>query len=80
MFEYCGHIHVYSPRAGADNLPRYFFFHKHKFSVHLHTPSKFPPFTYTPVIFRNKLTTFLVFEQSSLARNRQLDEFVHIIC
>ena len=27
-----------------------------------------------------KLKTFLVFEQSSLARNRQLDEFVYIIC
>ena len=37
-------------------------------------------FKYTPAIFRNKLTTFLVFEQSLLARNRQLDEFVYIIC
>ena len=44
MFEYYGHIHVYSPRAGADNLLGSNFFHKHKFSVHLHTPSKFPPF------------------------------------
>ena len=44
IFEYMyyGHIHVYSPGAGADNLLRTFF-HKHKSSVHLHTPSKFPP-------------------------------------
>ena len=33
----------------------------------------------TPAIFRNKLTTFLVFEQSSLARNGQLDECVNIM-
>ena len=32
-------------------------------------------FQYTPAIFRNKLTNFLVFEQSSLARNEQMDEF-----
>ena len=37
-------------------------------------------YQYTPAIFINKLTTFLVFEQSSLARNRPLDEFVYIIC
>ena len=34
-------------------------------------------YQYAPAIFRNKLTTLLAFEQSSLARNRQLDEFVH---
>ena len=41
MFEYCGHLHVYSPGAGADNplSPKYF--HKHKSSVHLLIPSKF---------------------------------------
>ena len=41
MFEYHGHIHVYSPGAGADNPlgPKYF--HKHKFSVYLLIPSKF---------------------------------------
>ena len=41
MFLYFGHIHVYSPRAGADNPlgPKYF--HEHKFSVHLLIPSKF---------------------------------------
>ena len=41
MFEYFGHIHVYSPGAGADNPlgPKYF--HKHKSSVHLLIPSKF---------------------------------------
>ena len=35
---------------------------------------------YAPAIFRNKLTTLLAFEQSSLARNRHLDEFVYIMC
>ena len=41
MFKYFGHIHVYSPGAGADNPlgPKYF--HKHKSSVHLLIPSKF---------------------------------------
>ena len=41
MFEYYGHIHVYSPGAGADNPlgPKYF--HKHKSSVHLLISSKF---------------------------------------
>ena len=34
-------------------------------------------YQYTPAIFTNKLTTFLVFDQSSLTRNRQLDEFVY---
>ena len=33
---------------------------------------------YTSAVFRNKLTTFLLFEQSSLARNGQLEEFVYI--
>ena len=43
MFEYFGHIHVYSPGAGADNPlgPKYF--HKHKYSVHSLIPSKFLP-------------------------------------
>ena len=41
MFEYFGHIHVYSPGAGADNHlgPKYF--HKHKSSVHLLISSMF---------------------------------------
>ena len=41
MFEYYGHIHVYSTGAGADNPlgPKYF--HKHKSSIHLLIPSKF---------------------------------------
>ena len=34
----------------------------------------------TPSILRNKLTTLLVFEQSSVVRNGQLEEFVHIFC
>ena len=40
-FEYYGHIHVYSPGAGADNPlgPKYF--HKHKFSVYLLISSQF---------------------------------------
>ena len=37
-FEYFGHIHVYSPGAGADNPLTYY--HKHKSSVHLLIPSK----------------------------------------
>ena len=37
-------------------------------------------YQHTPAIFRNKLTTLLVFEQSSLARNGQLEEFVFAIC
>ena len=41
MFQYYGHIHVYSPGAGADNPlgPKYFV--KHKSSVHLLISSKF---------------------------------------
>ena len=54
MFEYYGHIHVYSPRAGADNLLGSNVFHKHKFSAHLHTPSKFLPF--------NSILLFFPFE------------------
>ena len=41
MFEYYDHIHVYSPRAGADNPMSPKYFHKHKSSVHLLIPSKF---------------------------------------
>ena len=41
MFEYYGHIHVYSPGAGADNPLGPNYFRKHKFSVHLLIPSKF---------------------------------------
>ena len=37
-----------------------------------------PVINITPAIFRNKLTTLLVFEQSSLARNGQLEEFIYI--
>ena len=40
---YYSHIHVYSPGAGADNPVGSIFFHKHKSSAHLHTPSKFSP-------------------------------------
>ena len=32
------------------------------------------------IIFRNKLTTLLVFERLSLVRNGQLGEFVYILC
>ena len=41
MFQYYGHIHVYSPGAGADNPlgPNYFL--KHKSSDHLLISSKF---------------------------------------
>ena len=46
-------IYIYIlPRAGADNpLGSIFFSHKYKSSVHLHTPSKFPPFNYILLIF-----------------------------
>ena len=37
------HVLTYSPAAGADNPLRTFFYHKHKSSVHLHSPNKFPP-------------------------------------
>ena len=40
MFDYFGHIHVYSPGAGADNPLGPNYFHKHKSSVHLLIPSK----------------------------------------
>ena len=40
MFEYFGHIHVYSPGAGADNIQGQKYFPKHKSSVHLLIPSK----------------------------------------
>ena len=43
MFQYYGHIHVhvYSPRAGADNPLGTKYFLKHKSSVHLIISSKF---------------------------------------
>ena len=41
LFEYYGHIHVYSPREGADNPLGRKYFHKHKSSVHLLIPSTF---------------------------------------
>ena len=51
MFQYYGHIHVYSPGAGADNPlgPKYFL--NHKFSVHLLISSKFLPFNYIFLFF-----------------------------
>ena len=42
MFEYYGHIHVYSPEADNPLGPKYF--HKHKSSVSLLIPSKISPF------------------------------------
>ena len=41
MFEYFGHIHVYSPGAGTDNPVGLKYYHKYKSSVHLLIPSKF---------------------------------------
>ena len=35
-------------------------------------------YEYSPAMFINELTTILVFEQSSLTRNGQLEEFVFI--
>ena len=44
MFENNGHIHVYSPGAGADKqLASIFFFQKYKFSVNLVICCKFYP-------------------------------------
>ena len=42
MFEYYGHIYVYSPGEGADNPLGTNSFQKLKSSVHLHAPRKFP--------------------------------------
>ena len=47
MFEYYGHIHVYSPRAGADNLLASIFFSINMNFMQL--PASFPhliPFYY----------------------------------
>ena len=41
LFEYYGHIHVYSPREGTDKPLGAKYFHKHKSSVHLLISSKF---------------------------------------
>ena len=41
MFAYFGHIHVYSPGAGAENPLGLKYYHKRKSSVHLLIPSKF---------------------------------------
>ena len=43
MFEYFGHMHVYSPRAGADTPLGTKCFHGHKSSVPLHAHREFPP-------------------------------------
>ena len=43
MFEYFGHMHVYSPRAGADKPLGTKCFHEHKSSVPLHAHREFPP-------------------------------------
>ena len=40
LFEYYGHIHVYSPRERADNPLGLKYFYKHKSSVHLLISSK----------------------------------------
>ena len=42
MFENNGHIHVYSPRAGADNPLGSTFFQKYKSSVNLVMLQVFP--------------------------------------
>ena len=41
MFEYFGHIHVYSPGAEADNPQCLKYYHKHKCSVYLLISSMF---------------------------------------
>ena len=43
MFENNGHIHVFSPRAGADNPPELIVFHKNNYSVNLVICCKFSP-------------------------------------
>ena len=51
MFEYYGHIHGHSPRAGADNPWGQSFFININLLVHLHIPSKFFPFNFSLLIF-----------------------------
>ena len=51
MFEYYGHIHVYSPGAGADNPLGEISFHQHKCSVHLPISCKFCPSNHILSIF-----------------------------
>ena len=51
MFEYYGHVHVYSPRAGADNPPEDNVFHKHKYSVYLSISCKVCPSNHILTIF-----------------------------
>ena len=46
MFENNGHIHVYSPRAGADNPLGSNYFHLQYYSVNLVLCCKFSPFKY----------------------------------
>ena len=41
MFEYFGHIHVYSPGLGTDIRLGLKYYHKLKYSVHFLIPSKF---------------------------------------
>ena len=43
MFEYFGHVHVYSPRAGADKPLGTKCFHEYKSSVPLHAHREFLP-------------------------------------
>ena len=50
-FEYYGHIHVYSPGAGAGNPLGTKFSHKHKYSVHLPISCKFCPSNHILTIF-----------------------------
>ena len=51
MFKYYGYIHVYSPKAGADNTLGTKCFHKHKYSDHLPISCKFCPSNYIFTIF-----------------------------
>ena len=55
MFENNGHIHVYSPRRGAEN-PMGSFFMKYKSSVNLVICCKFFPFNYLVTVFPFKHT------------------------
>ena len=51
MFVYYGHVHVYSPRAGADKPLGTNFFHKHNNSVYLLISCKFCPSNHILTIF-----------------------------
>ena len=51
MFENNGHIHVYSPGAGADNPLGSKFFQKYKSSLNLVIPASFSHLNFFVIVF-----------------------------